>query len=477
MFENNLLANYVSSSQSSYSGQSVGLTPVEADIELWRRIILNTPWIWKSKGTRKTIEFLLKFIGAPKGLIQFNEYVYKADGPIDVDLLASVLTLNGLETDISIYPIDSDGYPRPLPDTEDMYFQNNGLWYRETGGTGATIDILAGNNPHVGPYDGGSKYINQFTCLIPNFQPVTISSETKTTNVDNLYINYDYGSFNSGVTTATTVTTVNMTNGDGSDLDECIVFTPSIILDPVPTPILDECGCDTGKIDYALSLCVSEIEVEPEPCDVFVKPQTLDETTGWYNFLYEQYNQDGSVYMENGVVIGRESKYTSIDCCKNIGGNPFPYNDIQNGVVVDRGYVCCKPSSNGSPSTTERCGCTVTCKWMVQTNYITLPLFAQQGQQSNYLRFKDIDGSDHVVMPDGCNCVKNYTTPVPNITDPFNGQVGVACQLTELGIADLVNNGQNGQIYKFYKDKINGKINCYQNFTPNIAINTNINVR
>jgi hypothetical protein len=28
-----------------------------------------------------------------------------------------------------------------------MYFQNNGLWYRETGGSNATIDILTGNNP------------------------------------------------------------------------------------------------------------------------------------------------------------------------------------------------------------------------------------------------------------------------------------------------------------------------------------------
>jgi hypothetical protein len=41
--------------------------------------------IWKSKGTRKSIEFILKFIGAPIGLT-FNEYIYKGDGPIDIDL-------------------------------------------------------------------------------------------------------------------------------------------------------------------------------------------------------------------------------------------------------------------------------------------------------------------------------------------------------------------------------------------------------
>jgi hypothetical protein len=37
-----------------------------------------------------------------------------------------------------------------ITDTEDMYFQNKGLWYRETGGANSTIDILTGNNPTLG---------------------------------------------------------------------------------------------------------------------------------------------------------------------------------------------------------------------------------------------------------------------------------------------------------------------------------------
>ena len=188
--ENDLLKSYVSPSQSQFSGMSVGYTPVEADIELWRRLILNTPWLWKSKGTRKSVEFLLKFIGAPKGLVQFNEYIYKAEGPIDVDLFKQILILNGLPTDLSVYPFDSDGYPTPLPDTPDMYFQNDGLWYRQTGGSASTIDILVGNNPHVGPYDGGYKYINQFNNLIPNFSAVTLTSQTITTGTTNIFTNF-----------------------------------------------------------------------------------------------------------------------------------------------------------------------------------------------------------------------------------------------------------------------------------------------
>jgi hypothetical protein len=98
---------------------------------------------------------------------------------------------------------------------------------------------------------------------------------------------------------------------------------------------------------------------------------------------------------------------------------------------------------------------------MVETNYIILPILGPQSQQSSYLRFKDLDGSDHVVMPDGCNCIGNgYTIPIPNILDPFTNQIGTACQLTQLGLSDLTNNGQNGNIYSFYYNKVNGNTSC-----------------
>jgi hypothetical protein len=194
--ENNLLSNYLKRGSSTFSGQSVGLTSAEADVELWRRLILNSPWIWKSKGARKSIEFLLRFIGAPKGLVKFNEHIYKSKGPINLELFKKVLELNGLDTDLSIYPIDSEGYPRPFADTPEMYYQNYGLWYRQTAGNQSNIDITDGNNPHVGPYDGGSKYINQFEKLIPNFSAVTITSETLTTTSVNLFTNYNVGKIN-----------------------------------------------------------------------------------------------------------------------------------------------------------------------------------------------------------------------------------------------------------------------------------------
>jgi hypothetical protein len=250
VLENNLLANYVTPSVSTYSGQSVGLTALEADTELWRRIILNTPWIWKSKGTRKTIEFLFKFIGAPNGLINFNEHVYIANNVVDVYLLMDVLEMNNLSTDLSLYPIDEDGYPRPLENTPDLYFQNNGLWYRETGGSGSTMDVLTGNNPHVGPYDGGNKYLNQFRTLIPNFSAVTITSETSTTKVTNLFTNYNKGIMD-GYTGNTFLSAQLLS---GIDITDCYEVKASVIQDPKPTTLITDCGCIGGVNDSILSV-------------------------------------------------------------------------------------------------------------------------------------------------------------------------------------------------------------------------------
>jgi uncharacterized protein (TIGR02145 family) len=193
---NDFITSFLTPSTTDFSGETTGLTPAEAEIEMWRRIILNTPWIWKSKGTRKAIEFFFKFIGAPNGLIRFNEHVYKADGKINMDTFLKVLEINTNNTDITNIPIDSDGYPKILGNTPNMYFQKAGLWYRQTAGPESNIDILGGNNPHIGPYDGGNEYMNQFRCLIPNFSSTTLIQETILTGSTNLFSNYNNGVIN-----------------------------------------------------------------------------------------------------------------------------------------------------------------------------------------------------------------------------------------------------------------------------------------
>ena len=162
-----------------FSGTSVGMTPVQFDIELWRRIIINAGYLYKGKGTRKIIEFFLRFIGAPTSLIELNEYVYTVKGKLDtkqVGIALSHLLGEAPEGEVSLFngleiPMDTDGYPEVLPPSDDYYFQMKGGWYQTTSYNGA-------NNPHMGPYDAGQEYFNRFRCFTEiTGQTVTIPSE------------------------------------------------------------------------------------------------------------------------------------------------------------------------------------------------------------------------------------------------------------------------------------------------------------
>ena len=468
--ENNLLANYITRKDSTFSGHSVGLTAAEADIELWRRLILNSPWIWKSKGARKSVEFLLRFIGAPQGLVKFNEYIYKADAPIDVELFKKVLTLNNLSTDLSEYPIDSDGFPRLFPDNDDMYFQNNGLWYRETGGSGSTIDILTGNNPHLGPYDGGYKYINQFRNLIPNFSAVTITSETITVGSTNLYTNNESGTFDQSVINSV-INTVDLSGINNEDLSNCYVVNATVVTDPYDGGvILNNCGCPCDGIDNVMSLCVYDKNKIPNttftippfvknPCkSLFSTP--VSNIYGIYDFEYYQYDNTGNIYKaSDGTPIPIYSKFTSQECCKAINGTPFLVEQIKkNGatdVVYNTGYACCDNSG--------KCGCTIACQWSANT--ITYKQTTSINTTDDYLQFTKQSGNQAIVTPDGCNCIPKLTIKVPNIYDPYNKTNGIGCKLTALGLQDLLD-PTTSVIIKTHSLRKNGFLACNAVYKP-----------
>lgn len=320
VLENDLLKAYLTPSDTGFSGHTRGLTPAEAEVELWRRIILNTPWIWKSKGTRKGVEFFFKFIGAPDGLISFNEYIYTAKEALDIDLFLDVLEQNNLDRDVDPYNVDSEGFPKVLADTPDMYFQKGGLWWRETGGPNSQIDILQGNNPHVGPYDGGQEYINQFNCLIPNFSAVTITKEIITTGTTNIFTNYNSGVVND---TVDRNTYVDIVDADNFPID-CLEIEASIIDDPQPTSEFTECGCDSPVDDESIRVYIksspnlsSAESLKPADC-------------GYVRF---ELNQDGMVdfYDSNDRIISNIGS----DCCEGLG---FQYGQVafdKAGVVTN----------------------------------------------------------------------------------------------------------------------------------------------
>ena len=73
---------------------------------------MNTSYLCKSKGTRKAVEFLLRFIGAPPALVEFNEYVVLADNKINLNQFNSLFaTISGGSVTYSGVTIETGATP------------------------------------------------------------------------------------------------------------------------------------------------------------------------------------------------------------------------------------------------------------------------------------------------------------------------------------------------------------------------------
>jgi hypothetical protein len=123
------------------SDVSQSLIPSEIDIELWRRILVNTKWFFKSKGTRKSFETIFKLIGIPEQFILLNEYIYLAENKLELDDRILSINRSTVLTDLeTINPssFDDNGYPIAVPENIGFYFQ------------------LSGNT------DNGQTYLNRF---------------------------------------------------------------------------------------------------------------------------------------------------------------------------------------------------------------------------------------------------------------------------------------------------------------------------
>ena len=195
-----------------FSGVSDNSTPVELDIDLYRKILMNTAYLFKSKGTRKSIECLLRLIGAPEGLIEFSEHVYIAGQKINMNkfnaklnsfsggtyveevpvITGTLLAFPQIQTfppvfvsastygtefvtrDVSThredYPVDDFGYPKLPKFSQDGYFQAGAGWFERTPEhkSDRVVDVAAstftGNTPTIktefAPFTYGEKYLD-----------------------------------------------------------------------------------------------------------------------------------------------------------------------------------------------------------------------------------------------------------------------------------------------------------------------------
>jgi len=226
---------------SQFTGLSKSNTPDELNYQYYRNLILNSAYLFKSKGTRKSIEVLLTLIGAPEALVEFNEYVYLADQKINLSQFDTQyfnisggtyvqelptleqgntfsifgVTYTGFTTetviqDVNItldeYPMDDEGYPRAIEDSESYFFQIGSGWFEQTPQHRApeevnlTTSVFTGSNPNYQtsliPYTYGQVYLNKFRkfpfmSLGYNLTPKVDNNKSWTENETGLRSNLD----------------------------------------------------------------------------------------------------------------------------------------------------------------------------------------------------------------------------------------------------------------------------------------------
>jgi hypothetical protein len=477
---NDLITNYLKVGTATYPGYSRGYTPQEAEVELWRRLVLNSSHIWKTKGTRNPIEFFFKLIGTPDGLINFNEYVYRVKEPIDMDLFYKVLEYNDLDSDLEKYNVDSEGYPKFFRDTPDMYFQKGGGWYRETAGSAATQYTLVGNNPHVGPYDSGKEYIAQLDNIIPDFSAFTLTSTTVTTGTTNLFTNYNSGLMNQ----YNGNTYVDAQTLDGADLSDVVLLETTIDEDLCPEPELTDCGCDVPEDDESLFIDVTLLKKETTEvvdCEnVNLNPKNNYINTRGENYYYWQqtfYNLSTPFYIN--------TEFVNPVCCETKAQGysylhtsyapeyyiPNSNTEITTGRIslteVNTGYICCQSPGIIKDAGKGGCGCTLSCKWE-----LVGPTIQDQYELNGfyYLKFIDPEGNNRVVNEaDSCFCPR-YTSPEV-ILDPYTNKNGYACKINEKGLFEFGerNTKETNYYYGLFRYRKAGKIDCNSETIPSFV--------
>jgi len=205
--ENYLSSVFGNQQKSNYPGYARAQTTTELNYAFYRNLILNSAYIFKSKGTRRSVEFLLNLIGAPESLIEYNEHIYLADQKIDMENFqkqfakisggtqvietpsyepGSTFKINGIVfssfttvneyKDVVInefdYPIDGDGYPLAPTNTDYLFFQKGAGWYEQTPSHRSpeelfiTGDVFTGQNTNIQsqltPFSYGQEYLNVY---------------------------------------------------------------------------------------------------------------------------------------------------------------------------------------------------------------------------------------------------------------------------------------------------------------------------
>lgn len=131
---------------SNYLGVPVGKNLIESEYEFYRRILINLAQLYKSKGTRKALEFFLKFLGAPEPMIKIDEYVYDITSvPSEATTLVTVGDVTDLKVNFDLYNYINGVETTPV--ITGMTMSGSTFLYYNTGVTTGTTTLTRTDYP------------------------------------------------------------------------------------------------------------------------------------------------------------------------------------------------------------------------------------------------------------------------------------------------------------------------------------------
>jgi hypothetical protein len=376
--ENFLQSVFGGSALNEYEGLSRPYTPTELNYQFYRNLILNSAYLFKSKGTRRSIEFLLRLIGAPDALIEFNENIYLADQRVNMETfrtefaqisggtyqqevpsllpgetysikgqLYTAFTTTDIYQDVVVdrldYPVDEFGFPRAPRPTEDMFFQKGAGWYesipqhRSPDQVTITGQVYTGQNfdiqTQLEPFTYGQLYLDvyrQFPYMTEGFKLRKVVDNKKSWLEDDNKIRIStVGDYNAYYFVDTEKLVLNVKNveialnpGQGLVYD---VWDESVKFDyPIP-----ESGL---TVNFPVPGGVDSTFVDPEP-----KKKTFFEfyQTFWQNMINTRNRQ----FITDGKTGGYPNlqsifwKYIESEQTVGIPNNKYTYQKLIDYVV------------------------------------------------------------------------------------------------------------------------------------------------
>lgn len=360
---------------SEFPGMSNSVSLDELQYQYYRNLILNSAYLFKSKGTRRAIEFLMNFIGAPEALLEFNEHVYLADDKIRPDRfeelyftvtggtytpLVPVYDPNNIyrffgapytaytpsdevqEVDLlrDDYPIDDEGYPKMPVDNDDFYFQKGEGWFEATPQhrspeiINQSTSVFTGDSVSVQtqlePFTYGEKYLERFR----NFPYLGIGFELEKTidnkkswtpNTSDLRKNAD-GNFDAYYEISDDRLVLNVKNVDlflnpGQALAYDVWYLSNSSNYPIPFTGLSNPYPTTGDTDWTI------INPKPQLKDFFEFAQTF-----WNNMINARNRQVSTDGKTSGYPTLQSLFWEYLTSLQDVGieNNNFSYESMIN---------------------------------------------------------------------------------------------------------------------------------------------------